>query len=347
MKITGLGRAAVGIALTVAMLAGCGQAQTGGPGMMPQGAAPAGHPTHGKSWMLPEAKAEDLLYVAEDSGVAIFSYPGIVPVGRISLPDDYTGHTCSDNDGDVFVPFFNFNTSTKGIYEYAHAGTSPINTLDDAGYSPEGCSVDAVTGNLAVTNSYDMSGYLFGNLAIYQNAQGDPVIYSDPAMRFYSEPAYDNQGNLFITGFGNPPSVLFTLAELPRGVNTFTNLSIDQSYFEYKPGFMQWDGKYLAIGTGKNDQDYAPDLIRQVEVSGSEAQVVGTIGFKTWKTEDQEFWLQKGALISAEGGRNGHIKRLAIWSYPKGGRPIKWVSCHTACWSPTVSVAPAGSHIRR
>jgi len=53
------------------MLAACGGSQTpiGAPGAMPQSRAIATHAQHGGSWMLPEAKGRDLLYVRGKSGI--------------------------------------------------------------------------------------------------------------------------------------------------------------------------------------------------------------------------------------------------------------------------------------
>ncbi len=60
-----------------ALLAGCGESQSpiGAPGGMPQTSAIATHAERGKSWMLPEAKSEDLLYISTFNGVTVYSYP--------------------------------------------------------------------------------------------------------------------------------------------------------------------------------------------------------------------------------------------------------------------------------
>jgi len=59
------------LALAFAMFAGCGQSGTS----IPQSRSPQAHQL-GKSWMLPEAKNEDLLYVSDDAGnILILSYP--------------------------------------------------------------------------------------------------------------------------------------------------------------------------------------------------------------------------------------------------------------------------------
>jgi hypothetical protein len=64
-------------ALTIsaaALFAGCGGSQPpiGALGAMPQSRAIATHADRGGSWMLPEAKSEDLLYVTGDGESYVF-----------------------------------------------------------------------------------------------------------------------------------------------------------------------------------------------------------------------------------------------------------------------------------
>ncbi len=100
---------------------------------------------HARSWMLPEAKRDDLLYVSDFYGVHVFSYPKLKPVGQL---DAGSSGMCSDRDGNVFF------THTEGneVTEYAHGGTQPVQTFydDTVELSPEDCSVDPTTNNLAI-----------------------------------------------------------------------------------------------------------------------------------------------------------------------------------------------------
>jgi hypothetical protein len=70
-----------------ALLAGCGGSQPpiGSPGAMPQSPAIATHADRSGSWMLPEARRDDLLYVDAGDGVGtyVFSYPEGKRVGEI------------------------------------------------------------------------------------------------------------------------------------------------------------------------------------------------------------------------------------------------------------------------
>ena len=106
MKSLGLSRYALAMGAASVLLAGCGGSQppVGVPGAMPQTLAIATHAAHGKSWMLPEAKNQDLLYVSTDnSGVYVYAYPsgkieGILYEGFASPQG-----ICVDKNGDVFI----------------------------------------------------------------------------------------------------------------------------------------------------------------------------------------------------------------------------------------------------
>jgi len=79
MKSSDLNRFALRSLAAAAMLAGCGASQPpiGAPGAMPQTSAIATHAERDKSWMLPEAKSEALLYAADFPlrSVHVFAYP--------------------------------------------------------------------------------------------------------------------------------------------------------------------------------------------------------------------------------------------------------------------------------
>jgi hypothetical protein len=87
----------------LAVFAACGGSQppVGAPGAMPETSAIAAHVERDGSWMLPEAKSEDLLYVSEYSDVLIFTYPGGKQVGDLKGFTSAAGE-CVDSKGNVF-----------------------------------------------------------------------------------------------------------------------------------------------------------------------------------------------------------------------------------------------------
>ena len=128
---------------------------------MPERATANGH---ARSWMLPEAKGDELVYLAGQQGdTYVYSYPSGKLVGTLSGLGGGQ-YECVDRVGDVFI------TTPTGIYEYAHGGTQPINFLPLAHSS--GCAIDPVTGNLAVVA-------IGPTIYVYANAQGNPTAYTD------------------------------------------------------------------------------------------------------------------------------------------------------------------------
>src|ERR1700734_1697106 len=121
MKNITLGRRALSLGAAAALLAGCGGSQPpiGAPGAVPQRRAIATHAERGGSWMLPEAKGKDLLYVSSDSNgsVDVYSYPQLKRVGKLSRLNSAAAGECIDKMGDVFITTSNEQNSST-IYEY-------------------------------------------------------------------------------------------------------------------------------------------------------------------------------------------------------------------------------------
>ena len=169
MRSLGLRRCA--LAMGMALLAGCGASQPpiGAPGA--QASALASPAYRGESWVLPEAKSEDLLYVSSLTEVRIHSYPSYKVVGVLG-GFGYTTGLCSDRNGHVWVT----DSRNSLISEYAHAGTKPIVRLSD-GNEPVGCAVDPRSGDLAVANYPD-------NIWVYPKGTSNPIIYTAPDFYF-------------------------------------------------------------------------------------------------------------------------------------------------------------------
>ncbi|MGA8325404.1 MAG: hypothetical protein WB757_04910 [Candidatus Cybelea sp.] len=191
---------------------------------------------------------------------------------------------------------------TNEVLEYAHGGTSPINTL--SAHAAISCSWDPSTGNLAVVER----PY---SIAIYANASGTAKTYTDYNFREFNYCAYDDKGDLFITGQINGPNP-YALAEFNGGTFTTINLN-ERVYLED----LQWDGKYLAI-----DDFYQTGQINRVHVSGSSGIIERTITL-TGTFYGYWTWLQGGTFISPISTEGDHDSVLEFWSYPSGGKPTK------------------------
>ena len=309
----GLSRSALSIrvALAAALLASCGGSQPPiAPGAIPQSGPIAAHAERGGSWMLPEAKNKDLLYVATGGDVYVLSYPSGKVVGRLGVP--YASSLCSDRAGDVFV----VGGAGQTILEYSHRGKL-LQTL--AVYDvPSSCSVDPTTGNLAVP-TYDYSC-----VYIYPGARSSGVqSICDNYFILVGLCAYDSSGNLFLDGAvaGRHHSYVPYLAELPKGSTTFNNYRLYGSRFRYDYyDSINWDGTYVTLSNPSTHSIYRVHISHKVKIVGR-TRVHGWIGGFGYSLSagGTQTWLKDGNFIAQ--WHNG--SRLGIWSYPTGGSPTK------------------------
>jgi hypothetical protein len=302
MRNLDFGHCALAICVAAAMLAGCvgSQPPIGAPGAMPHGYATA---THAK-----KSVSGELLYASETEGsnVLVFSYPqgGLVQtLTGFAAPPWFI---CSDGSGDVFVP--TTDSSSPGyIYEFAHGGTQPIETLTDPGPGHAlSCSVDPKTGNLAVANG--------PNVAIYPQGQGIATVYEASDVGAY-DCAYDGSGDLFVDGqsYGNK------IAELPAAGTSFSDIALSKTTLTLH---LQWWNKRLVI-LGGTEGPHGPYEIFQVRISGSDGIVSGPVllyGKSKHRLGDVEFVALGNTIVMPEGPG---YSMLNLWRYPKGGRPYK------------------------
>ena len=284
------------------MLAGCGGSQppNGAPGAIPQASNLA---THAKN-----SSPGELLYASEIEGsdVVVFSYPqgGLVQTLTGFAAPPYS--ICSDGAGDVFIPTTNLS-SPGYIYEFAHGGTQPIETLTDPGPGwAQSCSVDPVTGSLAVANVDDV--------AVYPQGHGTPAVYEASDVGAW-DCAYDSSGDLFVDGHSYDDKI----AELPVGGTSFSDIALSEPT---GTRHLQWWKKRLVLFAGNDGRD--PYQIFQVRISGSNGIVSGPIGLdgksKHRPGTALEFALSGSTIIMPDGPGDS---MLNLWHYPKGGKPYK------------------------
>jgi len=253
------------------------------------------------SWMKPAAKKSDLLYL-DDQGtgnVYVYSYPKGELMGTLTGLPEPQGE-CVDKKGDVFVTTF----ASQEILEYAHGGTSPINTLSNPGQYMEGCSVDKTTGNLAAIDFEPSSGGGGGGVAIFAKASGSPTVLTDANLYLGYQVGYDNKGNIFVDGVDSSRN--FEFAELPKGSSSFTEITLNVSITT--PGGVQWDGKYVTVGDAKSGNIY--------QTNGAGGTVEGTTSLSDSDGIFQYFIDGKRVV-----GPNVYSANAGIWKYPKGGAP--------------------------
>jgi hypothetical protein len=216
------------------------------------------HPLHGK------INARVKTFWISDSGdnvVQIYSYPSGTYIGEAPQPPEGFSEPqgmCSDTNGNVFIA----NTSMSTIDEYAPSGTF-TQALSDPGQFPAGCSVDPVSGTLAVSNIVSTSDNA-GGISLYANASGAPQQLTDPNMFEVFFISYlGKTGQLYYSGFNNS---FYTAISSYIGGN-FALLNISGATIGF-PGTVSNAFKTKTLAIGDQDTFYGPTFY-QVTSSGS------------------------------------------------------------------------------
>jgi hypothetical protein len=304
----------------VALLAAC----SGTSSVPPDGGSPATlavavHATATKlpvaraSWMSPSVTtAKALLYVS-DAGtfeVHVYAFPSLKLMGTLTGFNRPQGE-CSDKAGDVWIT----NTNGSTIVEYAHGGTNVIADLADPTGYPVGCAVDSSSGDLAVTNLYDISGS--GEVLVYKNARGTPRPYTNLTLHYCYFDAYDDKGNLYVSGSSTGGG--YRLALLRPGSRSLTRIALTGGTI-YFPGTVAWDGSSLVLGDQRCANSDASCLYR-ASVSGATAHITGTTLLKNACDVAQASIADNqvaGGDYEYCGARRSSVDR---WPYPGGGAP--------------------------
>jgi hypothetical protein len=262
------------------------------------------------SWVAPEAKTEDLLYVGGNNDyLSLYSYPRGKLVGVINNPNfSLLSGECVDGKGNVYVT----SLANGKVFEYPHGSKKLIQTINmSSGDAPVDCSVDPTSGDLAITS---LGTGTRGNVSIFKPGHKSPMVYVDRSIYYYFFCSYDAESNLYIDGQAKSPET-FELAVLPRGSAKFTNISLNQSIGW--PGSVLWDGKHLAVG----DQT-APDVY-EFNLSGSTGTLENTTPINGIRY-DNAFWIQGKRILVTNGG--GTYQSIDFFAYPAGGNATKSIT---------------------
>ncbi len=298
---------------------------------MPPSGAGASRTVHGRSWMLPEARRETLLYIGDpgSGGVLVYTYlPALRFVGVLATPS-HPGGECVDKAQNVFVT--DLASGSHVTYEYAHAGASPIAILGDPGGTPSSCAIDPTTGDLAVTSV--RSGTTHGKVAIYKGARGTPKLFAD--YNFYDVLfcGYDDKGNLYVDGSNKPSGNGFLMDELPKGGKALSEITLNQAIFF--PGGVEWDGKHVAVG------DERVATVYQFAINEYDGKKVGTTRLRGLPGIYQFLIYHSLIVDPSYVASNGSV---AIYRYPAGGRAMKTITGVSSPYSAVVSLPTRTGH---
>jgi len=282
------------------------------------------------SWMAPDIKTQNLLYVSnhKDGSVFVYSYPQ----GKLSgsLLDVRASGLCSDGNGNVFIPQGN------EILEYAHGGTEPIATLrDPLGGAVQFCAVDPTSGDLSVSGGTPRT---YG-LAVYTNAKGNPKTYRSLNGDAYRSLTYDNEGNLFAVAFPGGSDRSARLIELPKGGSRVGSVGWNGMHASHL-GAIEWDGRYLAVESTESRSRAI--TISRYRVSGGQATSIGRIAF-AGAGSPLQFSIHGGQVIMPNPSVSGSgAAGIAFYGYPGGEGPRQSVEDDRQPQAAAVSSARRG-----
>ncbi len=265
---------------------------------MPQGSA--------RTHVTGDGNPQKLLYVADyyTGDVYVYSYPQGVRVDKIACCVSPQG-LCASNAGAVWV----VNTASDDLLEFRHGGTKPERKLKDTLFWPFACSVDSKTGDVALSNNFNNGG---GSVLIFPKTGGKPIRVAIPSSYTPYFVAHDGSGNLFIDGLDSAYN--FELIKVNPGQRKAVVVTVDRRFSTFSPAGLKWDGTDLAVGNaygGRGNEIY------RMHIAGTHATLDGTVRLLSYGYLT-DFTIQENEIIASV-----CCGTVAIWPYPKGGKPIK------------------------
>jgi hypothetical protein len=269
----------------------------------------------GRSWMSPKTRSSDLLYASTgiDGAIYVYTYPkGQLVGGLLNTGKSYG--LCSDPNGNVFV------TNDNATYEYPQGSASASATLTSPYGGTTACSVDPVSGDLAVVAPNS-------GIAIFHPMAGQGwhiaklFPFEAPHLSWC---AYAASGDLFVDGYASGNYFVWVLE---KGKLNFKRTILDKRFL---PASIQWDGQHMAI-------EDSGQRIHRFKFNGATGTQVGVTRLKVFGQVFQ-FWIQGPTLTAAANQSAQPI--VGEWPYPAGGKPQREFT-QDKTYGVTVSVAPS------
>lgn len=283
------------------------------------GAGLAAQPDRGESWMSPAGKTTALLYISDagTNDVYVYQYPALKLTGTLKGFSQPQGE-CTDSKGNVWIA----NTVKREMVEFAHGGTKQIKALSDLSGYPLGCAVDAKTGDLAVTNIFDLRA-LAGAVLVYKGASGKPKAYKNPSQYYYYFDGYDSSGNLYASG--RDPSGFYILSVLPSGKSSMSTVTLSGVTLSF-PGTVTSVGKSLVLGDQRCGGADASCLY-EASISGTSGTITGTTPFTGACDVVQVSIVSGKTVVGGDYQYCGYTSSsVDLWAYPAGDAPTKKVT---------------------
>jgi hypothetical protein len=297
------------LAVVALVLAGCAtQSFLGSDGPTLRGAQ--------ASWVSPDAnRSGAFLFVSDFANFDVYVYR----ISPFKLVEKITGFfqpqgECSDAHGHIWVS----NTGTQQMLEFKPGAVRPIESLDDSLGFPVGCAIDAVSGDLAVTNLFDGSGA--GGIVVYRHARGTPTLYTSANQFYYYFAGYDGAGDLYSSGLTSKNA--YALSTLPHGAKRMSPVRIEGGRLHF-PGTVLWNGSALVLGDQRCG-GAKTSCLYEATVSGTTATIEKRIPLAQ-SCDVAQVVLQGydlyGGNYDGPGCARGKSS-VDAWKFPSGGRPV-------------------------
>jgi hypothetical protein len=266
--------------------------------------------------MLPEAKAQDLVYYSVWGSGRRSTYVLSLPQGKLVGVLNVYGTLCSDSAGNVWIAE-GPNPYVKGnkILEYAHGGQKPIKTLHVPNGSAGTCAVDSISGDLAVVSGDH-------KLDVYDSGSLHPKRFAYEKL-YLDGLTYDSSGNLLILGgtVNNQKPQVLKVAELPKGTTKIETLRGFQTDRLGHSGF-EWDGKHLTLGDALNEGGHE---IYRYEVGRHRLRSRGVVELANGDFAYLAHYWIRGSKVFATAwcGSYNTCGPIFVYSYPAGGHPVQ------------------------
>lgn len=274
-------------------------------------------------------RSGDLIYAGGHHYVEVYTFPSAAYRATFTVKGFVNG-MCSDSKGNVFVAAAAQGPPKTGagyVFEYAHGGTVPIETLNLPNREvPFACSSDPITSNLAVTaqNNHNFAPII----AIYAKAHGAPTVYTSRAIGADPQAAYDDDGDLFATSGGNIG------VELLHGKSALSKVTMAATLGGV--AHIQWDGEHWALQSflpTSHSRERLFERIYRVRISGSNATIVGTSRVEGWPEKHPgQSWIRSATILGTP------LNEIDFWAYPSGGEPKKRIQPAHPAKAITVSI---------
>jgi hypothetical protein len=261
--------------------------------------------------------SDNLLYVIDLGSMAAMEYtfkPAALRFAAILNGVQHPFGACVDASQNIWIA-----QAGTLLVRFAHGATSPDATLNVKSDSPEDCSVDNNTGNLAVLTET----VIVSTVYLFKSGRGRPAeIPLGRIVETYC--SYDGNGNLFVIGYSSAGIPL--LYEIPSGSKSYKVVTMNQA--PAQPGGITWDGTYLDIA------DSRIGAIDRYQVTGSDAALFDSIPLEATGMIGKFSVSSKYLVVPFQSGSNGFVN---VYSYPAGGKRLRTLRSFSVPLSAVVS----------